>query len=104
MPKKKEYIRGENVGPHKSIIFLAELPPMKKRRRALFHCNQCNKTFESDIAEVNRGKRGCHCSRILDLTGQKFGKLTVLSFEGIDKIDSLFGKLSARAKKKQNLL
>ena len=29
MPKKKEYIRGENVGPHKSIIFLAELPPMK---------------------------------------------------------------------------
>lgn len=57
MPKKKEYIRGENVGPHKSIIFLAELPPMKKRRRALFHCNQCNKTFESDIAEVNRGKK-----------------------------------------------
>ena len=104
MPKKKEYIRGENIGPHESIIFLAELPPMKKRRRALFHCNQCNKTFESDIAEVNRGKRGCHCSRILDLTGQKFGKLTVLSFEGIDKNRQSLWKVKCSCEKETEFI
>lgn len=84
MGKKIIYHKGENIGPHKDIIFLEELSSTP-RRRAVFHCNKCNTDFESDISEVKRGTRGCHCSKINNLLGKHFGRLTVVHFAGINE-------------------
>lgn len=83
MSQRTEYHYGDVIGPYDDIIFIKEIDPNKGRRRGEFYCNKCNTNFESDISAVKRGKRGCHCPKIKDLSNKQFGKLTVLSFAGI---------------------
>lgn len=62
MSKKYIYTEGEKLGPQHDIIFIKEIPPLNhnNRRRAEFYCEKCQQFYQSDIAEVKRGKKDAH--------------------------------------------
>lgn len=78
---RKAYKDGERIGPNNIL--------MKKRTRrsdkgywyAIFECPRCGKDFETTINHITTGRtKTCDCSR--DLTGRKYGKLTVIKKTG----------------------
>lgn len=98
MSAKIEYIAGEPLGPY-DIIFVKEIEPYirpdgRKERKGLFVCPFCNKEFSTTFYSIKKGKtRSCGCYRKeqtskrnkQDLTGRKFGRLTVLKEERKDQ-------------------
>lgn len=90
MPAKK-YFEGEYIGPY-NILFLKELKEKKNGHRlGIFQCPFCFKEFKAKVCRIGEGKtRSCGCerakqaringhTRLIDLTGQRFGKLVVLN-------------------------
>lgn len=100
MPAKK-YFEGMMLGPSSNILFIKDLGYINGRRKGIFRCPNCNEDWETGLPDIINGKstqcKKCSSkkdaikfislnkSRIKDLTGQKFGKLTVL--EHLDKKD-----------------
>lgn len=94
MPAKK-YFEGMMLGPNNNILFIKELNYVNGRKKGIFKCPICEREdWEAGLADITSGRSSqCkHCSgkkdsekfiklnqsRIKDLTGQTFGKLTVL--------------------------
>lgn len=91
MSKKIEYACGEVVGDY-GVIYLQELEPYRgktssnNKRRARFKCPFCGSEFDCVIESVKRNlTKSCGCQRkvasghVLDLTGQRFGRLVALT-------------------------
>lgn len=86
-----KYQAGQILGQY-GVIYLEEVEPHitpcgSKQRRALFQCPYCSNTFISRIQDVKQGKtRSCGCFHdklnhdlfFIDITGKRFGNLTVL--------------------------
>lgn len=81
-----EYEKYEELGPYK-IKYIEDTRKINKKRKANFICPHCNKIFEANIADIKSGKqRSCGCThkgvtnnpRFQDITGEKYGHLTVL--------------------------
>ncbi len=80
-----KYKEGQRYGPYK-VLFLERLP----NARGIFQCPFCNNTFEAQTNKVGSGNttRCKECtkkrrselgkSKIIDITGKRFGKLVVL--------------------------
>lgn len=80
-----KYKEGQRYGPY-DILFLKRLP----NARGIFQCPFCNNTFEAQTNKVGSGNttRCKKCvrkrrselgkSKTIDITGKRFGKLTVL--------------------------
>lgn len=88
---KIKYEEGCFVGVNKDILLVKRVQqtPDKKRFVCDFKCPYCKKIFRADLYAVNKSYYSCGCWRkenVLfqkeDLTGKKFGKLTVLSDSG----------------------
>ena len=91
MPKK--YQPGMKIGPN-NILFKEELSPAisktgkTKTRIGLFECPICKTLFTARLNHVTSGAtKSCGClhkekakENIIDLTNQKFGRLTALEF------------------------
>lgn len=99
MPAKK-YFEGQHIGPY-NILFIKELKEKKNGHRiGVFQCPFCLKTFIAKVCNVVNGKtRSCGCERIkqaiitgkghvIDITGQRFGKLIVLEQADMRSIDN----------------
>ena len=81
MGRPCKYHPGDRLGPE-NILFLEERPKKGgKRRRGLFECPRCGGIFETDLSQITSGHtKSCGClprGSYQDLSGQKFGKLTV---------------------------
>lgn len=89
MPSKK-YFAGQEIGPY-HILFLEELGTNQyKQRIGKFKCPYCGRIFKALVHRIGESKtHSCGCERakqailngkgrIIDLTEQRFGKLTVL--------------------------
>lgn len=89
MPAKK-YFEGQYIGPY-NILFVKELKEKKNRQRiGIFQCPFCSKLFDAKVCRIGEGKtRSCGCERIkqaivngkgriINIVGQRFGKLIVL--------------------------
>ena len=102
MPAKK-YFEGMMLGRDKNICFIKDLGYVNGRKKGIFECPVCHrKDWETGLADIISGKsiqcKNCaskkHRDRliewnkkqIIDLTGQTFGKLTVL--QHLDKKDN----------------
>lgn len=102
MPAKK-YFEGMMLGKDKNICFIKDLGYVNGRKKGIFECPVCHrKDWETGLADIISGKsiqcKNCaskkHRDRliewnkkqIIDLTGQTFGKLTVL--QHLDKKDN----------------
>lgn len=93
----KKYIEGEKIGPY-NILFVSEIPKEErgekhqKTRMGQFICPYCGKIFKSAVSSVGQGlTKSCGCLKkknahnFIDLTGKKFGYLTVIARDGINK-------------------
>lgn len=86
-----QYYKGQPLGPY-GVLYLEEAEPSitpggTKQRQAVFQCPYCPKSFISRIQDVKQGKiRSCGCFHnqlnhklfFIDISGQRFGKLTAL--------------------------
>lgn len=99
MPARINYKKGDKLGPH-NIEFVKEVTPKihpsgGKDRRAEFICPYCGEKFQTYIAHIKSGNtKSCGCLHkkqckingkkvIRDLTGQRFGRLTVKEDSGL---------------------
>lgn len=95
--RRIEYTYNEKVGPNQ-IAFLRDMPAHITRggrhriRQALFLCPYCNTPFVCRIESIKKGSTkscGCHSGKFtaerntIDITGQKFGKLTAIHSTGV---------------------
>lgn len=89
MPSKR-YFTGQKIGPY-DTLFLEEIGVNShKQRVGIFKCSFCGALFKALVCRVGEGlTRSCGCervknavttgkARIIDLSGQHFGKLTAL--------------------------
>ena len=77
---KYKYNVGDKLGPYE-IILIQQLGAGK----GIFECPLCHSSFQAEYCDIISGRhRSCGCghTRIKDLTGQKFGRLTVVKFTG----------------------
>lgn len=58
MAKKIQYFSGQIMN-EAGTIYLSEIEPRGRYRRAIFLCPICNKTFKSDIADVKSKNKIC---------------------------------------------
>ena len=78
--KKWKYSIGDRLGPYE-IVLIKQLGNGK----GLFECPLCHSSFKAEYGNIISGRhRSCGCghTRIKDLAGQNFGRLTVLKFTG----------------------
>ena len=78
--KKWKYNIGDKLGPYE-IVLIQQLGAGK----GIFECPLCHSSFQAEYGNIISGRhRSCGCghTRIKDLTGQKFGRLTVVKFTG----------------------
>ena len=78
--KRWKYNIGDKLGPY-GITLIKQLGD----GQGLFECPLCHSSFKAEYRSVISGRHkscGCGHTHIKDLTGQKFGRLTVLSFTG----------------------
>ena len=79
----KKYYEGSYIPPN-NIFFKKEIEPKeysngRKIRRGIFVCPYDGTEFISTLQDIYTGHTtSCGCKNILNLVGQKFGKLTVL--------------------------
>ena len=75
------YNAGDCIGPNKILMIERTKKSDKGYWYAKFKCPQCGKIFETSINHITTGRtKTCGCSR--DLTGRKYGKLTVIKKTG----------------------
>lgn len=86
MNARIEYKKYEKLGPY-NIKYIEDTRKVNAARKANFICPYCNKIFEANISDIKNGKqRSCGCThkgitnnpRFQDITGNKYGHLTVL--------------------------
>ena len=84
-----KYKEGENIGPY-NIKLLQRTKRVGRAYYGLFKCSFCGKDFETKISNIVEGNtRSCGClyprkpptEKNEDLSGRKFGKLTVQKLE-----------------------
>lgn len=92
-----KYKEGDLLGPCKMKL-IKRLYSKPGHSYGLIECSECKAPFEADIYHVNNGKiKFCPSCRLIqhsgdknnnfkDLIGQKFGKLTVISYAGVKVI------------------
>lgn len=74
---KIKYYPGDRLGPRNVLLLERTKKSQKGYYYGKFQCPLCGKTFETSINHVTQGRTySCGCHR--DLTGQKFGMLTVI--------------------------
>lgn len=94
MAKRIEHYPGEKIGPY-NIEFVKEAKPYispkgQKKRRGIFICPFCQKKFTTQITKIKTGENkscGCQCfnqKHVIEI-GEKYNKLTVLSYLGVNK-------------------
>jgi len=75
------YKDGDRIGPNKILMIKRTRKSDKGYYYAIFQCPVCGKNFETSINHVTMGRtKTCGCSR--DLTGRRYGKLTVIKNTG----------------------
>lgn len=81
--KGRKYKPGMRLGP-KNILFIADSEEYHKRREGIFVCPFCQKHFQTRVDHIASGNTvscGCYLGnrfKTEDISGKKFGKLTVL--------------------------
>jgi hypothetical protein len=97
MCKKQIIEKDSPIGPY-NVIYKRDLPKRNNLRYAEFQCPYCYNTFSAYLQDIKKGKtRSCGCfskqtqnnGRFQDLTGKRFGSLTVV---GLSKHRSPNGK------------
>lgn len=84
-----KYNNGDLVGPC-NMLLIRRTKRVDKNYYGIFKCPFCGKEFETQISKISGGiNKSCGCQqysnrtinngRFIDLTGKKFGRLTVLS-------------------------
>lgn len=72
-----KYHAGDRLGPHQLLLLERTKKSQKGYYYGKFKCPLCGKVFETSINHVTQGRTySCGCHR--DLTGKKFGMLTVI--------------------------
>ena len=85
-PKGKSRNRKDLVGQTFGRLTVISFEYVNKHREAMWLC-KCicgNTTIVSGHNLIKGSVKSCGCSKIKDLTGQTFGRLTVLEFAGIN--------------------
>lgn len=89
MPSKKYFV-GQKIGPYDTLFLEEKGVNSHKQRVGRFECSFCGTPFEALVCRVGEGKtRSCGCerakqavvngkTRIINLTKERFGKLTVM--------------------------
>lgn len=117
-----KYKEGDKIGPYNTVL-VKRLPPNEnKRYKGIFICSFCSSSekptyFTATIENVRNGNtRSCGCihteqrrqmgkNNLKDLTGQKFGKLTVLRDSGKrDKTNHVLWECQCSCKDKNIVL
>lgn len=78
---KTEYLENElKVGERFGSLVVVRKTDKKVRRNTIyeFYCENCNSYREMSRESITKGAKTCGCSKYVDLTGQVFGRLTVI--------------------------
>lgn len=74
-----KYNEGDYLGDDKTLL-VKRTKRVKNKYYGIFKCSYCGKFFENEIDHIAKNRvKSCGCLTSKDLTGQRFGKLVVVS-------------------------